>query len=589
MKEEKTCMSAGKVKRLMKAALGKEPPDLAVVNAKVLNVFTGEVLSDHGICVKDGKTIFVGREAEDFADGSTHIIDADGMTAIPGFIDGHTHIAGEHLPEEFLKYAMTGGTTAVVTEIFEVYFAAGLSGVLEYLEAVRNQPIKIFAAAPAMVSISDLAAGINLKDLETILEQPEIICMGESYWQGVLQQPERYLPSFEAVRRAGMPLEGHTAGAGEQKLAAYLTTGISSCHEPITEKEALSRLRQGLCVMIREGSVRRDLEAVSGICKKGVDLRRLALVSDGITPEALVESGYMEAIVQRAIDLGFDPVDAIRMASLNVAEHFGMDGRMGSIAPGRDADFILIPELNHIRAQCVASGGKIIALNGKPLVAPRPHTFPESSKSTILLPRPMQASDFEIRARNNRSEESIRALEMATDLITREKIIDTPVYKGLILADPENDIAKVAAVNRRQAPGKCFTGLIKGFGIKCGALASTGAWDVSDIIVVGADESDMAAAINAIHEAGGGIVAVKNGRVAAQMPQPVFGTISELPMERIMECGSQIKSAAESFGIKFPDPVLSLNTLTGAAIPFLRICEQGLVDLKTGATLDLFA
>ncbi|MCF8110980.1 MAG: amidohydrolase family protein [Desulfobacteraceae bacterium] len=589
MKQEKTRMSAGRIKRLMDAALGKEPADLAVVNAKVLNVFTGEILSEHGICVKDGKTVFVGRQARDLADESTHIIDADGMTAIPGFIDGHTHIAGEHLPEEFLKYAMTGGTTTIVTEIFEIYFAAGLSGVLEYMEAVRSQPIKIYAAAPAMVSISDLAAGIDLKDLETILAQPEIICMGESYWQGVLQQPERYLPAFETIRNSGLPLEGHSAGAGEQKLAAYLNAGISSCHEPITAEETLSRLRQGLCVMIREGSVRKDLEAVAGIRREGVDLRRLAVASDGITPEALMEKGYMEALVQKAIALGFAPVDAIRMASLNVAEHFGMDGNIGSIAPGRDADFILIPDLNHIRAKCVISGGEIIAQNGKLMVDPRPHTFSKSSKNTILLPRPMHPADFEIHARNNRSKEKIRVMEMVTNLVTREKIIEAPVHKGLIPADPENDLAKVAAVNRRQAPGKCFTGLIKGFGIKCGALASSGAWDVSDIIVVGADESDMAVAINAIYETGGGIVAVNNGRVTAQMPQPVFGTISELPMERIIECGSEIKSAAESFGINFPDPVLSLNTLTTAAIPFLRICEQGLVDLKTGATLDLFA
>lgn len=588
MKQETSDVSAGQIQRLINAALGRETIDLAVVNAKILNVFTGELLSGHGICVKDGKIVFVGQGTKELAGKDTHILDADGMTAIPGFIDGHTHIAGEHLPEEFLKYAMTGGTTSIVTEIFEVYFAAGLNGVLEYLDAVRSQPVKVFAAAPAMVSISDIAAGIDLKDLETILAQPGVICMGESYWQGVLQKPERYLPAFAAVRRSGKPLEGHTAGAGEQKLAAYLNTGISSCHEPITVEEALSRLRQGLCVMIREGSVRKDLEAVSGICKKGVDLRRAALVSDGITPEALMEKGYMEAIVQKAIDLGFDPVDAIRMAGLNVAEHFGMDGQIGSIAPGRDADFLLIAELNHIRAECVVAGGRIIAQNGKLLAPPRPHTFSKSSKNTIGLPRLMEASDFEIRPPGNRPLQNIRAIEMVTDLVTREKIIEVPVYKGLICADPQNDLAKVAAVNRRQAPGKCFTGVIKGFGIKYGALASSSAWDVSDIIAVGADEADMAGAINWIRENGGGFVAVKDGRVVAQMPQPVFGTISEMPMGQIVECGRNLNSAAESFGIKFPDPLLSLHTLTGAAIPFLRICEQGLVDLKTGATLDLF-
>ncbi len=581
--------AAAEMRKLMDTALGLKPADLAVVNAKILNVFTGELLADHGLCVKDGKIVYVGEAAADITDASTRIIDADGMTLIPGFIDGHTHMAGLFCPEEFLKYAMTGGTTSVVTEVFEAYFAAGINGVLEYLDAVRNQPVKIFAAAPAMVSISDLSAGIDPQDLETLLAMPEIICMGESYWQGVLQQPEKYLPAFEAVRRSGKTLEGHTAGAGEQKLAAYLAAGISSCHEPITAKEALSRLRQGLCVMIREGSVRRDLEAVSEISKKNISLRRAALVSDGITPEALVESGYMEAIVQKAVNLGFDPVDAVRMATLNVAEHFGLDPHIGSCAPGRDADFLLIPDLKKIRAECVVSRGQVIAQNGRLEVFPRPHKFSDFCRNTVSLPEPFEAADFAVRAPEGRSVARIRAMEMVTDLVTKEKIIEIPVSGGFLAADPENDLATVAAINRTQAPGKCFIGFIKGFGIKSGAIAASGAWDCSDIIAAGANEADMAAAVNRIRETGGGVAAVRDGRVTAEMAQPILGVISELTMEQIIECNREIKAAAENFGISFPDPVLSLLTLTGAAIPFIRICEQGLVDLKSGKTTGLFA
>ncbi|MFP4650057.1 MAG: adenine deaminase C-terminal domain-containing protein [Desulfobacterales bacterium] len=588
MKHRNTEADAGRMQRIMDTALGREPADLVVINARIFNVFTKELLPEHGLCVKEGKIAYAGPAARETAGGNTRIIDADGMTVIPGFIDGHTHVAAGYVPAEFLKHAIAGGTTTIVTEIFEAYFAAGLQGVLEYLEAIRRQPIKIFAAAPAMVSISDLSAGIDLKDLETILEQPEIVCMGESYWQGVLQQPERYLPAFEAVRRSGLPLEGHTAGAGEQKLAAYLAPGISSCHEPITAGEALSRLRQGLCVMIREGSVRKDLEAVSEIRKHGADLRRAALVSDGITPEALAEGGYMEAIVQKAINLGFDPRDAVCMATLNVAEHFGLDGQIGSVAAGRDADFLIIPDLGNIRAECVVSRGSVIAENGKLLASPRPHEFSAASRNTISLPRAMKPGDFEVKAPDGLPAANIRAIEMVTDLVTREKIIEMPVSNGMVMADPQNDIVKVAAINRRQAPGKCFTGFISGFGLKLGALAASGAWDVSDIIAAGADDEDIAAAVNRIRETGGGVVAASGGRVVAEMPQPVFGVISELPMDRIIECGRQLKSAAEGFGMVFPDPVLSLLTLTGAAIPFLRICEQGLVDLKTGRTVDLF-
>ncbi|MBA2881007.1 adenine deaminase [Desulfosalsimonas propionicica] len=575
--------------RLMDAALGKIPADLVVINARVLNVFTGELPENCGICVKDGKVAYVGTGVEEMADSDTHVIDAGGMTVIPGFIDGHTHMAASLVPEEFLKYAMTGGTTTIVTEVFEGYFAAGLAGVTDYLAACREQPIKIFATAPAMVSISSLSAGIDTEDLQALLSRPEILGMGEAYWQEVLQHPERYMAAFEMVRKSGKTLEGHTAGASEQKLAAYLAAGISSCHEPISAEEALSRLRQGLYVMIREGSVRKDLEAVSEIRHKNIDLRRAALVSDGITPEALSRSGYMETIVQKAIDLGFAPVDAIRMATLNVAEHFRMDLQIGAVAPGRDADFVLIPDISTICARCVVSRGKVIAENGKLLVSPRPHVFAQTAYNTVRLPRDLDAADFAVTAPDLEPVQRVRVMEMVTDLVTREKIMDLPVINGGIAADPENDIAKAAAVNFRQDPGRCFTGLVKGFGIKAGAMAASGAWDTSDLVAVGVNDADMAAAINRVSHNSGGIVAVKHGRVIGELALPVLGVMTEQPMADIIEANREIKSAASSLGIGFPDPVLSLLTLTGAAIPFIRLCEQGLVDLKTGQHLDLFA
>jgi len=577
------------VSLLRDAALGRTAPDLAVINARVFNVFTKELLDNTGICVKAGKIAYVGSGVKDMLRKETRVIDADGMTVIPGFIDGHAHMAGPLCPEEYLKYAMTGGTTTVVTEIFEAYFRAGLTGVTDYLSACCDQPIKVFATAPAMASISSLSAGIDLQDLQALLSRPDILGMGESYWQEVIQHPERYLKAFDMVRRSGKTLEGHTAGASEQKLAAYLAAGISSCHEPISAKEALSRLRQGLCVMIREGSVRRDLEAVSEICKTGADLRRAALVSDGITPEALAQEGYMEVLVQKAIDLGFPAAEAIRMATLNVAEHFRMDLKIGAVAPGRDADFLLIPEISQIRAQCVVSRGRIIAENGKLLVPPRPHEFSKSCKNTICLPRLFDADDFAIHAPETDGMHKIRVIEMVTDLVTKEKIIETPNDKGIITADPDQDMAKITAINHLQDPGRRFTGLIKGFGIKKGAIALSGAWDTSDLVVIGIDEADMAAGVNHICQTGGGIAAIKDGRVVAELPLPVLGVISEKPMAKILEANRKIKDSARSLGIEFNDPVLSLMTLTGAAIPFIRICENGLVDLKTGKTFGLFA
>jgi len=575
-------------RNLMDVALGKAPADLAVVGASVLNVFTGELLDNHAICVKGDRIAYVGPNPEEMISDRTRVINADGRCVIPGFIDGHAHIAWSYPPAGFLAHAMAGGTTALVTETFEAYFAAGYDGVVDFLAACRDQPIKIYATAPAMVSISRAARGIDPDDLEKLLRRDDILGMGESYWQGVVQSPDHFLPAFARVRGARKALEGHTAGANEKKLAAYVAAGISSCHEPIKADEALSRLRQGLYVMIREGSIRRDLAAVSAIRNMGVDLRRMVLVTDGVSPDELMEDGYMEFVVQKAIACGFDPVTAIRMATLNVAEHFSLSGDIGAIAPGRYADLVIIPDLATIRAELVISNGRVIAENGKSLIAATPYGFSAASRNSIALPSPFSAADFRIMPPNESLVQTVRAIEMVTDLVTRETMLEMPVMEGELRSDPEADIIKVAAIDRRINPGKRFVGFIKGFGMKTGALASSGAWDCSDIIVAGADDDDMAVAVNRIRETQGGIVAVKAGRIIAELPLPVFGVISDLSLAEIADRTRDLKAAAAGLGVPFPDPTLTVITLTGAAIPYLRICEEGYVNLKDGRTMGLF-
>ena len=352
--------------QLIKVALGQEKADLAVINAKVVNVYTAELLEDQSITVKDKWIAYVGQNAQDAIGPQTEVIDADGRTVIPGLIDGHTHIAWMFTPAEFLRYAMAGGTTTVVTETIEPYPVCGYAGVVDFLESLKDQPIKILATAPAMVSISSAARGITREDLAMLLKRDDIIGLGESYWQAILQYPEDILPQYEQTLLAGKTLEGHSAGASDKKLAAYVAGGISSCHEPINAEQVLERLRLGLHILVREGSIRRDLEEISKIKDLGIDLRRLILSTDGIEPRDLIEKGYMEYVLQKAIDYGFDPIAAIQMSTLNVAEHFSLDTLIGGIAPGRFADLVMIPDIKTIKAQLVISNGKVIAQNGKP-------------------------------------------------------------------------------------------------------------------------------------------------------------------------------------------------------------------------------
>ena len=575
-------------KTLMKVALGEEQADLVVVNAKCANVYTGELLNDCAISIKGKWIAYVGRDPQITIGSATKVIDVNGQTVIPGLIDGHTHLALLSTAGEVLKYAIKGGTTTIVTETMEPFPVAGYEGLIDFLKSFENQPIKILATAPAMISISRTARGISEQTLQKLLARNDIVGMGESYWQAVLQDPGSILPLFDQTIRSGKTLEGHSAGASEKKLSAYIASGISTCHEPINVEQVLERLRLGLHVMVREGAVRKDLKEIAKIKDHRIDSRRMILVSDSISPADLIENGYMEGILQKAIDWGFEPIKAIQMATLNVAEHFSLDHLIGGIAPGRYADLVIIPDMATIEAQLVISNGQIVAENGNPLISPRKHKFSQKSLNSIQLPREFKPSDFIIPAPAGTQKVRVRVINMVTDLVTSEVVLTRPVTDAQLSTNSKQDINKISAIDRTHNPGNLFTGLIKGFGLKSGAIASSAAWDTSDIVVIGANDQDMALAVNRIRNLQGGTVVCDQGKILSELPLPIFGLISDLPLEAIDRQLKEVTKAARSLGVSFPQPMLSLTTLTGAAIPYLRICEEGYVNLKDGKQVPLF-
>jgi adenine deaminase len=438
-----------------------------------------------------------------------------------------------------------------------------------------------------MASISSRSRGVAINDLRRILSRPEIVGLGESYWQALLQDPAEMTAALEETLKTGKPLEGHSAGASERKLNAYLAAGITSCHEPIRAEEVLQRLRLGLHVMVREGSIRRDLKEIAQINASQAELRRLVLVTDGLSPQDLVEKGCMEFVVQKAIDSGFGPITAIQMATLNVAEHFGLDGLIGGIAPGRLADMLLVPDMGQIQAQTVISDGRLIARNGQLMVPPRYHQFSDACMNTVRLPRPLSASDFRIPIASDRPGVTVRAIELVTDLVTSESHIDLPVQNGELTADADQDLLKIAAIDRARDDGRMFVGIIKGFGLRQGALACSTSWDSADVIVAGANDSDMALAVNRIRETQGCAVVCNHGKSLAEISLPILGIMSDLPLAETLEQLTRFNHALSKLGVTLPDPLLTLSTLTGAAIPYLRICEEGLVNLKHGKTMGL--
>lgn len=580
-------MEKNEAAALMQVALGCAPADLAIIHARLANVYTGELLDDYAVTVKGKWIAYVGPAPEANIGADTVVIDAKGLTLIPGLIDGHVHLASLFDAAEFAHYAIKGGTTAIIGETMEAFPVGGREGVLDFLDSFQDQPVKVYATVAAMVSISRACNGLPLTTLKKFLQRDDILGLGESYWQAVLQNPDQYLPLYEETLRCGKKVEGHSAGAGGRKMMAYAATGVSSCHEPITAEEVREKLRLGIYVMVREGSTRRELEAMACLKDMAVDLRRLILVTDGIDPQDLLKKGYMEYVVQKAIAIGFAPLDAIRMATLNVAEHFSLDGLLGGIAPGKYADMLIIPDVKTIRPQYVISSGKIVVKNGDLLVLPRKPAYRAASCHSVHLPAQLRPEDFAIPADGNRSHVKVRVIDQVTDLVTAELHQEMPVRSGQIRGDLKQDIVKVAAIDRTHCPGKKFVGLLRGFQLRSGAFATSAAWDTSDIVVVGASEADMAIAVNRIHALQGGTVVCAGGEILAEFPLPVFGLISPLPMDVLVAQMDAITMAAQGLGIPFTNPFLTLVTLTGAAIPYLRICEEGLVNLKDGKTLGL--
>lgn len=569
------------MRALAAVALGEEEADLVVKNADMVNVYTREILRGYCVAVKGAWIAYVGPDAAHTIGRETQIIEAGGQVLIPGLVDGHTHILYYAAPHEFLRYAMTGGTTTFITEIMELTFPLGYNGLVDCLDTLKDQPVKFFSTVPPSITLSKDAAkrAPTRVQLMELLNREDVLGVGEGYWQEVLQKETNYPALAAEALRLRKTAEGHAAGCRSRRLPAYLDYGVSSCHESVSADEVVEKIRYGVCAMIREGSIRKELDAIGKIKDLPLDLRRVALVTDGADPRDVAKSGYLEHVVQRAVDVGFDPLLAIQMATLNVAEHFRLDGLLGGIGPGKFADMVLIPDLRTIKARCVVSNGAVIARDGKAVMEPRKAVL----KGDRLEKRRFSPQDFAVRVERKGSVK-LRAVEQVTELVTKELFLELPVHDHRIKADPKQDLLKASVIS---CEGRIFTALIRGHGFRAGAMATSIAWETFSVVVVGASDGDMAAAVNRVYEMGGGVVVYAQGGVQAELPLPVAGFLSNLTFEEVVRRLNSIQEKAESLGFPFSDAGLTLATLTTAAIPFLRLSEDGLVDVKTGRVVEM--
>ena len=553
-------------------------PDTVFTNSTLFNPFTREFIKGQCVWVKDGTIAFVGRASDFSKSEKTVTIDADGMVLLPGLIDGHTHtLSHRYSVEEFIKHVIPTGVTTVITETIELATIAGKEGIEYFAKGLEGQPIRLYYTVAPLCGLTpaeEIVAPAH-EEFVSILKDPKCLGIGEIYWGNLFlegRQGERLKELISTALEMKKVVEGHTAGAKGQKLQTYASFGISSCHEPITEKEVLERLRLGYWIMIREGGIRKELEGVKGIFKRKIDFRRLALATDGVDPEGLLAEGYLDASLRTMLKMGVSPKLAYQMVTLNVAEHFHLDRLIGSLSPGKMADLVIIPHPKEFSPQLVMCGGKIIYRDGKTLAEPRNIFFPETMFHTVRVkdcrfpPVPQKGK--------------VRAMELVTRLVTQERIID--------LEDPEesNDVVMIFVINRLGS-GKAFMGLLKGFGLQRGAYGTTTSWDMPNMIVVGCDTQSMETVIGRLEEIGGGCAYAIGREIVAELPAPLCGVISLKPMETV---GSEVKKLEESLkknGVKWEKPILTVDTFGTPAIPSLRITDHGYVRLKDREILSL--
>ena len=579
------------LRRLIQGAMGEVKADLIVTGGKVVNVYSGEILDGMQIAVLDGRICYVGPSAAHARGEATKILDVGGLYISPGFIDGHTHIGHYCRPYEYLQAYLPHGTTALMASCDELATVFGHRGLKFFLDEVEAHPLRVFTLI-SMVAPQDpllcQTATITNAEIEATLQDPRILGLGEIVsWLRLTQLDDEILERLEMAWRSGKIIHGHTAGAKDQKLCAVAGVGISSCHEPIRVEDALERLRLGYWTMLREGSLRQDLEAtLTPLIARGIDTQRLILVTDSMSPDDVEELGHMDHVLRRAVGFGLSPVRAIQAVTLHPATYSGVEQEVGGIAPGRFADMALLEDLESFRVQATLIGGKMVAEEGQSLVQTVPVSVPHEMTHSLRLHPNISEKQFRVQCPAENAK--IRVIELLNQNITAERVMSLDARKGYVEADVEQDLLKVAMFDRHQQIGKIAMGFLKGFGAKIGAVGTTADLDENTLLIVGSHDADMASCANALIESGGGMAVVNNGQVVEKMEFPVGGIFCLNPWRQVGQHLRRIHRCLREQGSQFERPLYALCFLPFVTLPSLRITARGLVNAKERKIVPLF-
>ncbi|MEO7022444.1 MAG: adenine deaminase [Ktedonobacteraceae bacterium] len=571
-----------KLQRRIAIARGMQPADLVLRNARLVNVCSGECYPAD-VAVADGLIVGVSTPGAGYRGQEER--DLAGRWLAPGLLDGHMHIESTMLVlSEFARLVVPRGTTTVMLDPHEFANVLGIAGIRYVLASGRGLPLSAYILLSSCVPASSFESPSRVllaEDLLPLLTEERVLGLAEMMnMPGVLQGDEQVLAKIMATRRHGLVVDGHAPGLRELDLNAYATAGVMSDHECTTVEEARQRIRLGMWLMIREGSAARNLDALLPLIQE-LHPPRAFFVTDDRDPQDLSTRGHMDSMIRRAIELGLDPVEAIRLASYNTAHYFHLLDR-GSITPGCVADLVVLDDLHTFQVESVYKDGKLVARNGQLLVDVPTTDFP-GMIGTVHLG---EISEHTLRIPGRPGLVEVVGIEPG-QITTKHLREEAPLCDGEIVADPTRDLLKLAVIERHHASGRVGLGLVKGFGLRKGALASSVAHDAHNLVIVGASDADIVQAARVLEEMGGGFACVVDGEVRACVPLPLGGLVSPLPATELVAQLVALDAAAAEFGCTLEHPCMTLSFLSLSVIPSLKLTDQGLVDVETFTLLPL--
>jgi len=581
-------------KSLVDVAMGREPADTVIRNGRWVNVYSGEIIPGTDIAIRHGRFAWVGPDAAHTIGPETSIIDADDRYLLPGLCDAHMHVeSGMVTVTEFTRAVVPHGTTSMFIDPHEIGNVLGLEGVRLMHDEAMQMPINVYVQMPSCVpsapGLEHAGATLGVSDVAEAMQWPNIIGLGEVMnFPGVAGADPTMLGEIAATQRCGKTVGGHYASPDlGRAFHAYAASGAADDHEGTRLEDVIARVRQGMRAMLRLGSAWYDVAPqIKAVTEHGLDPRNIILCTDDSHSGTLIHDGHMNRVVRHAIAQGLAPVTAIQMATLNTAQHFGLERELGAIAPGRRADVIISSDLVSLPIETVLARGKVVAKQGRLDIDIAPATYPESALNTVRMGKTLAASDFEINAQQQGVPESassatVRVIGVIENQApTRALTHVVPVEDGRLEMDVASDVCQIALVERHRSTGAVVNGFVSGFGYKvpC-AMASTVAHDSHHMLVVGTDRALMAQAANRLGEVGGGVTLFTQAGEQALVELPIAGLMSNERAEVVAEKAQTLVAAMRDCGCVLNNAYMQHSLLALVVIPELRLSDVGLIDV----------